>query len=142
MIKRTNKKKKIEKEREQPLSDRPYFRTYPREPCTPRHIGHRSGVERLIELPPFRNRLPSTPGVAMAIAGGPEARLADPHAREKPGHPLPRVASSWMSQTLHPRRNDPLSPSLSPSFSLSSLFLLTPTCTWIYTQFNSHPSRW
>lgn len=46
-----------------------------------------SGVTCLIELPPFRNRLPSTPGVAMAIAGGPEARLADPYARGNPGIP-------------------------------------------------------
>lgn len=39
----------------------------------------------------------------MVIAGGPEARLADPHARGIPGIPY-RGASPRMSQTLYPRR--------------------------------------
>lgn len=71
----------------------------------------------------------------MAIAGGPEARLADPHARENPGIPFPHVASPRMSQTLHPRRATLSRPFLSLSLFLAP-FLPVHTNTWIYTQFN------
>jgi len=93
-----------------------------------------SGVARALNrvIPRFVIASRQPPGVAMVIAGGPETRLADPHARENPGIPLPRDASPRMSGT---RASSPHPSALFLSFSLPSR-LSRPSGTWIYTQFN------